>query len=348
MQEPQSGHGKAVRDRMQIMPENSEMRLRVCLDVGITQTRAWLMRGSEIVSRASVMQGIRGGFITGSQQHALQGIDGAVDECLKRAGITVDGAPIECLAAAGMVTSELGPYHVPHLQGPCGAPELAAGVVATRHAGRLDAPLFLVPGIRFGVDGACDGNDAMRGEETLIAGLLALQRMAPGDALLNLGSHWKLIGTDALGRIADSFTSVGGELIFAIARETILKGSLPPERPLEVALPDVMTGSRRAREHGLARALFLTRMDAQRAGLGVEGAYWQVAGAVIGDSAAGIVKRAGQGGVRIAGFAPLAQAWKHVLGEEGVDARLLGEAEVEQAFCAGLVTIVDAMKASGR
>jgi 2-dehydro-3-deoxygalactonokinase len=324
------------------------MRWRICLDVGITQTRAWLMRDGEIIARASEMQGIRGGFISGSHHGALQSIDDAIAACLQAAGIRAEDARIECVAVAGMVTSELGPYPVAHLDGPGNAQDLAVGVVVREVSGIVIAPLFLVPGIRFGGDGASEANDAMRGEETLIVGLLDKGLMQPGEALLNLGSHWKLIRTDVSATIVDSYTGIGGELIFAIARETILKGALPAERPRDVSMVDVNQGLDRARKDGLGRALFLTRMDAQRAALPAERAYWQVVGAVIGDSESGILERVRGSGVHrvcVAGYPALGEAWREVLRQEGVTAQFLTELVVENAFCAGLMKIVDLVKA---
>lgn len=365
--------------------EVTEGGLHVCLDVGITQTRAWLRRGGACLAQARTMEGIRSGFVSGSSHQAVVAIDGAVAECLRQAG--VEPGAVEWLAAAGMVTSELGPYPVAHLDAPGGLAELAAGIERREYRGVVDAPLYLVAGIRFGAlagrgvkpfeaapggaglagrgndaaknDAGDGGKDAMRGEETLVMGLLAEGLLEAGEPLLNLGSHWKLVGTDASGRITDSFTGLGGEMIFAVARESILKGSLPAERPEAVSLAAVEAGRSRAKAEGLGRALFQTRMDAVRAGLPPDECYWQVAGAVIGDFLPAVVRRAahaskgranmaqGSSGlagtkqVGIAGFGPLAQAWAASLEEYGIAARLLTAEQVDAAFCAGLERLVE-------
>jgi 2-dehydro-3-deoxygalactonokinase len=318
-------------------------KLQICLDVGITQTRAWLRSAGDLLAHARTMEGIRSGFVKGSRQEAVAAIDHAIGECLRQAGIPPEAADVEWLAAAGMVTSELGPYTVPHLDAPCGVAELTAGLERRQYRGIVTAPIYLVPGIRFGSPAEPDSKDAMRGEETLIAGLLAQELLQPGEPLLNLGSHWKLVETDTAGRVTKSLTGLGGEMIFALARETILKGSLPEERPQSVDLDSVEVGRKRAQNHGLGRALFLIRMDAVRDQVPPDACYWQLAGAVIEDFRPGVFQAGSQSGcakVGIAGYGPLAEAWTQALAAHGLEARVFSSVEVDGAFCAGLAAVV--------
>jgi 2-dehydro-3-deoxygalactonokinase len=105
----------------------------------------------------------------------------------------------------------------------------------------------------------------MRGEETLCVGLLELGWLRPGGALLNLGSHWKLVSIDDRGRIAASRTTLTGELAFAVQTQTILASSLPRDWPASLDPRWVERGMELERDAGLARALFSVRLAEQRA-----------------------------------------------------------------------------------
>jgi 2-dehydro-3-deoxygalactonokinase len=309
--------------------------INICLDVGITQTRAWAMESGWIVAQARTFEGIRGSIAHENRSPALDAIRHVIAECLKQ----VDGGRLDSVLAAGMATSELGPFPLSHIASPAGLKQLSDNVVQRSFPGEPSIPLFLVPGIRFGTDS--DSNDAIRGEETLIVGLLAGGRFAPGDALLNLGSHWKLIRTNPESQIIDSFTGNGGELMMAISRETILKSILPKERPHEVLMDAVQTGRDRSKRYGLARTLFLSRMDTQRNNLTSAQTYWQVAGALIEDALVAFRPRLSEiSRLVISGHLPLSQAWAAALCESGIESRVLTEEEVEQSFCIGLNKIV--------
>jgi 2-dehydro-3-deoxygalactonokinase len=312
--------------------------MSICLDVGITQTRAWAVKSREIVGRAKILEGIRGAATDENRPAAMAAIQRVIAECL--GGKTLRGE-VDFIAAAGMITSELGPYPLDHIQGPAGMKRLSERVVQTHLPIDAQVPFFLVPGIRFGNDFDFDRNDSLRGEETLVMGMLASGHLAPGDALLNLGSHWKLISTNAASEIAESYTGMGGELMLAVSRETILKSNLPKDRPEELVVDAIKTGRERAARHGIGRTLFLSRMDSQRRGLTAEESYWQLAGALIEDSLIGLrhfLKRSARAG--ISGYRPLAEAWADALRQLGIESRIFSEDEIEIAFCAGLKCIV--------
>ncbi len=312
--------------------------IHICLDVGITQTRAWALTGGEIVARARVLEGIRGSISSEDRMPAIHAIQNVIAECLEQ----IDGGAaggIGFISAAGMATSELGPFPLSHIQGPAGVKRLSENVACRQFSAGRQIPLFLVPGIRFDGDG--EASDAIRGEETLVMGMLARGHLTPGDALLNLGSHWKLIRTNTDSEIIESRTGIGGELMLAVSRETILKSNLPVERPSDLIEEALTKGRQRASQYGLGRTLFLSRMDSQRRGLTSPQAYWQLAGALIEDALTGL--RSSLKGIRrlgISGYAPLAKAWSIALAELGIESRIFTDEEIESSFCAGLREIV--------
>jgi 2-dehydro-3-deoxygalactonokinase len=316
---------------------------KLCLDVGITQTRVWLLKEREIVARASILQGIREGA-----EAATASIERAIQQCLQNAGLS-GPIQVDYIAAAGMVTSELGPYALPHLRGASSTTRFADNIEERRYSGCVEAPLFLIRGLRFGDDSHPDERDAMRGEEALFVGLLARGVLENGQSLLNLGSHWKLILSNSKGEIEASYTGIGGELALAISRETILKSALPEARPTRLDTEHLDRGRARSMEYGLGRALFLLRMDTQNETISQAQAYWQMLGAIIGDALPFLTQRAQRtagGHVAIAGYPALAQAWARALDCQQVTSRLLTDAEVEQSFCAGLVHIVERRQAA--
>jgi 2-dehydro-3-deoxygalactonokinase len=315
---------------------------KLCLDVGITQTRVWLVDRHTIIAKASTMQGIRGGA-----DAAAHSIDETIQACLRSAALGEESR-IDFIAAAGMVTSELGPYFLPHLHGATGIERLAKHVVKRQYVGCVCAPLFVVPGLRFGDAENRDERDGMRGEETLFFGLQDKGLIHRGEGLLNLGSHWKLIVSNAEGEIQGSYTGIGGELALAISRETLLKSALPEVRPSVLNIESLKRGEQRSVENGLGRSLFLLRMDTQNEPLTQEAVYWQMLGAIVGDALPFIVRQLRHGDNRrvlIAGYSALASGWAYTLSGHGIGSTILTDGQIEESFCAGLVRIVEsAMK----
>lgn len=319
---------------------NDNNRISLCLDVGITHTRAWGFRSGEIIARAKALEGIRGSAGRQDRTPALNAIANVISECRLKIKELENGTPLDRISAAGMVTSELGPFPVDHIQGPAGITQLSENVVDKGYLKDLQAHLLLVPGIRFGSAGEDDASDAIRGEETLVMGLLARGSLGPGDALLNLGSHWKLIGINAKSEIVESYTGIGGELMLAVSRETILKNILPDERPSRLISASLRKGRERGARYGLDRTLFLSRLDSQRRNATSDQIYWQLAGAVIEDSLRGLRQRLQQfKRVGITGYPPLVEAWAEVLSEIGIEPQSISEIEVELSFCTGLERI---------
>ena len=97
------------------------------------------------------------------------------------------------------------------------------------------------------------------------------------------GSHTKLVEVDRLGRITRSHTSLAGELLAAVARQTLIAASLPPELPDRLDFEATEAGARAALGHGLGRAAFLVRIAALTETLNAEerAGFW--IGAVLMD-----------------------------------------------------------------
>jgi 2-dehydro-3-deoxygalactonokinase len=219
----------------------------LALDWGTTSLRASLLgEGGVVLEQRQQPWGIQqlpeGGYVA-----ALRGIAGDWLQALA-------GLPI---IASGMVGSAQGWREVPYLPCPADAAALAAGLLGFEAwPGKL---LHIVPGVRV----ATGTPDVMRGEETQVLGVLALQpALAQGRATLLLpGTHSKWVQLDA-GRITALRTYMTGELYGLLAQHSILGrpareagGATPSGDAFERGIAAVRaTGS-----PGLASLLFSTR-----------------------------------------------------------------------------------------
>lgn len=228
----------------------------VVVDSGTTSTRVSLLEEGFVRSSTSRRGGARDVVRTKNRRELLVHIRRLADTALERAESRWDA--VEAIVAFGMITSELGLEEVPHLRAPVGYRALADGMVERDYGDALPAPVFLVPGVRSGGDDLAFA-DFMRGEETEVAGLLGLGEPAPPFLYISTGSHTKFVGVDDQGRIDWSLTTLSGELLLALQRETILAGLIDLDRsPADLAA--LGEGARYVERAGLSRALFGARL----------------------------------------------------------------------------------------
>jgi 2-dehydro-3-deoxygalactonokinase len=177
-------------------------------------------------------------------------VNGMFDGVLS--ALTVDWEPLP-VALCGMVGSTLGWKLVPYVEAPCGAEDLERAVVSFPWNGRR---VTIAPGVR--AKSIFDGPDVMRGEETQIAGALALHpELTGGERLFCLpGTHAKWVELSD-GRIQTVTTAISGELFALLARHgTLCAGAGPWEGEANEAF---RFGLKRSREVPLLQALFETR-----------------------------------------------------------------------------------------
>jgi 2-dehydro-3-deoxygalactonokinase len=227
----------------------------LAFDIGTTFGRAWLVENGRILGASRERGGARD-VAQGRQR-------GWVIDLMLRLGrsavkdAAAEWSSIDAALAFGMITSELGLEEIPHLDAPVGVKDIA-GALRERRVEELPVPLFLVPGVRSPNDGV-ELSDVMRGEETQVVGLVS----SPGTRLplvfVSTGSHTKFVFVDTDSRICWSITTLSGELIWALHRETILSKLVDPTHSLD-DLSFVERGARAVQDGGLSRALFATRL----------------------------------------------------------------------------------------
>ena len=228
----------------------------LAIDSGTTRTRVWLMpSGGDPVEAASGIAGARDRAHRRDRAWLLAMVRKLTGQALATAG--ADWGDVEAAIGFGMITSELGLVEVPHLVAPVGREALAAAITDW-DGGLGPVPLLLVPGVRTPPE-LVPGADVMRGEETEIAGVLARELIAPPFLYVSPGSHSKFAWVDEQGRIAWSLTTLSGELLWALHRETILAGLVDPAAP-DLDPVRVEEGARIAESGGLTRTLFAARV----------------------------------------------------------------------------------------
>jgi 2-dehydro-3-deoxygalactonokinase len=286
----------------------------VAVDWGTSRLRAWLMEGARAVDRAASDDGM-GRLAPAAFEPAL----------LRLIGPWLADGPVD-VVACGMVGARQGWIEAGYAAVPCRpvAPPFAAPAVA-------DARLRvrIVPGLKQDAP-----PDVMRGEETQIAGHLALTTGFDGIVCLP-GSHTKWTEISA-GEVVSFRTFMTGELFAAIRDHTVLRHTMGKDgdaAAFETAVNDAM-----ARPEALAQRLFGLRAEALLSGLAPDSAASRLSGLLIGLELA--AARAYWLGREIAliGDEALARRYQSALTAQGVPCTLV---DGEQATLAGLAIARD-------
>src|SRR5262252_6315623 len=340
---------------MRNIHRRGQSTLAIYLDVGTTNTRAWLLDGSRIVAKAVRPIGVRDTARDRSKTRIHTAVAELIEEMRIEARDSSPSAVPSCVAAAGMSSSPLGLADIPHAPAPAGIRELAASSQWLDLPEVTDLPILLVPGVRTGrnwgsTDSStyCSGDsigdtDVMRGEETLCVGLTSLGLVRPPAVLLNLGSHWKAIVVDGEARIASSLTTLSGELIHSAQTQTVLASSVIGERPEKLDYHWIEAGMKEQRRSGLPRALFCVRL-LELAGQGSreDRLAFMIGAFVAADLDLFIARGVFAYNTRaaIAGSPPLAEAWRSALESMSIKAAALNPDQVDQAMLGGLRSIL--------
>ncbi len=232
----------------------------ITVDGGTTNTRLYLIENGSLTATRAIPLGARAN---------LQG-DGALARAMHDAIAELQSLckeKITKILASGMITSEMGLCPLPHLPAPAGLAELHGAMHETSLPEISEIPFVFLRGVKL-TGKTLEDCDMMRGEETELMGI-----DAGGDALVILpGSHSKLIRTDGGGRISHFETLLSGEMMWALATDTILADSFPFGESTLSPEP-LLDGYRYAKEHGVNAALFKVRVLRNLCGGSKDDAY---------------------------------------------------------------------------
>ena len=176
----------------------------------------------------------------------------------------------------GMAGAKQGWIEAPYAQIPC-APAGTAPVTAPTTDPRLW--VRILPGLC-----QMDPPDVMRGEETQIAGFLALEPGFDGTLCLP-GTHTKWVRVSD-GQVQHFRTAMTGETFAVMSRHSVLRHSLSDDTPDEATFAEALTRAARAPE-GLLADLFTVRSGALLSGSTPAQAAGRLSGLLIGAELAG-------------------------------------------------------------
>lgn len=270
----------------------------IAVDWGTTNLRAWAMAGDRPLASLAAPLGM-GTLARDAFEPALLG---AIEDWLE-AGKTIP------VVACGMVGARQGWQEAPYAPVPC-APLVAA---AMRRVATADPRVSVA--IVHGLSQE-EPADVMRGEETQIAGLLALEKGFEGAVCLP-GTHTKWAAVEA-GEVQRFRTFMTGELFGLVSAQSILRHSLAEgaetdERAFADALAEIA-----ADPAGLAASLFSTRAAGLLRGMTPAQARGRISGLLIGLEIAAMRRELGRG-VTLLGETGLARRYAGALALLGLE-----------------------------
>ena len=228
------------------------MKLYITIDGGTTNTRITLVGDKRMIDGIKLNIGARKSIENRSELEA--GIKEAIETLLKRNGICEKD--IVCVLASGMITSEFGLCCLDHITAPAGIGELNATTERIQLDRITSIPFVFIRGVKVDTD-SFESFDIMRGEETELMGIMNAEY---GECIYVLpGSHSKIIRVDELGRITDFSTMMTGEMIGALAGQTILKDAVDLSIS-EVENEYLLKGYDYSLKEGINKALFKARV----------------------------------------------------------------------------------------
>jgi len=237
------------------------------------------------------------------------------------------GPGVTPVLAAGMVGARQGWVEAPYRATPC-AP-LAAGQLTRAPCRDPRIAVFIAPGLS-----QARPTDVMRGEETQIAGALALYPEFDGVFCLP-GTHSKWARVSA-GEVVGFQTFMTGELFALIAGQSVLRHSLTGQDSDEAAFDEALSDAL-SRPERVAARLFSIRAESLLSGLSPAAARGRLSGLLIGmELAAARPFWLGQR-VALIGSAGLCTSYARALSAQGVPSETLAAAD---CTLAGLSTLL--------
>lgn len=274
----------------------------IAVDWGTTNLRVFAMGRDGIVAQAASDDGM-----------GRLDRDGFEPALLRLVGPWLSEGRVMDVVACGMVGSRQGWHEAPYRAVPCAPLDPAALVIAPTRDARIR--VRLVPGLK-----QQHPADVMRGEETQIAGTLALM---PGfDGVICLpGTHSKWAHVSA-GEVVSFQTYLTGEMFALLSEASVLRHGMQgggwDEAAFDAAVSDAL-----ARPERIGARLFGIRAEGLIAGLPAAAARARLSGLLIGmELAAARPYWLGQA-VVIVGSEGISASYARALKGLGVEARLV-------------------------
>lgn len=238
----------------------------ILIDSGTTNSRIRLTRinSNEIIDSIKLNIGVRNTAIEGNNTILKNGLKEGLLKIINRNNLT--SQEIEYIIASGMITSNLGIYEVPHIKGPASIKDFASNSVVYKSEEFLNIPIIFIPGMENSVEDENDiifninDYDIMRGEEVETIGLLEQINVKGKGIMILPGSHTKYIFVDENKKLLSCLSTLGGETLLSIQKETILSKSLKKDLICTIQKDMLKKGYDAAREYGVTRGLYHVRL----------------------------------------------------------------------------------------
>ncbi|MBO0958774.1 2-dehydro-3-deoxygalactonokinase [Neobacillus sp. MM2021_6] len=240
----------------------------ILIDSGTTNSRLRLYdkTTSRVLDTEKIRVGVRDTAISGSNHNLKIELKQGLERLLAKHQLTP--SDIAYIAASGMITSNLGLYEVPHIPSPAGLEEFAKCSKVTRLEEFLDIPCVFIPGMKNRIDPtdtkdlvACINEfDVMRGEEVESFGLLKQFDVTGKGMIVLPGSHTKFVAVDERRDLLYCLSTLGGETLSALQKETILSNSLGSGLIKSVDQRMLECGFEAAKQHGVTRSFYHIRL----------------------------------------------------------------------------------------
>lgn len=285
----------------------------VAVDWGTSNLRAWgVGADGAILSSASSEKGM------GKLSQAA--FPAALAEIAGRLALPPGPMPV---LVCGMAGARQGWLEAPYLEAPADLRDLAANAVRPDMTGS-DLSVAILPGV-------CqrrNGENVMRGEETQLLGLAALNPDYSGLVCMP-GTHSKWAQLEGT-RIEHFSTAMTGELFELLKTHSVLRHSLAG--PLDG--PGRAEGFRAGAADGLERPddllglLFRVRAGTLLSGRAPDWSAGYLSGLLIGTEIAANRNRIGTAPVPLIGSPPLCALYEEVLGMSGASGRTVDATEI--------------------
>lgn len=274
----------------------------IAVDWGTTNLRAFAMQGATVVAQAMSDEGM-----------GRLDRDGFEPALLRLITPWLTEGKVTDVVACGMVGSRQGWHEAPYRTVPCAPLDPQTLVAAPTRDGRIR--VRLVPGLK-----QAQPADVMRGEETQIAGTLAIIPRFDGVVCLP-GTHSKWAHLSA-GEVVSFQTFMTGEMFALLSQASVLRHGMQGEGWDDAAF-DAGVADALARPERIGAKLFGIRAEGLIAGLSAAAARARLSGLLIGmELAAARPYWLGQA-VVIVGSEGISGSYARALRTLGVEARLV-------------------------
>jgi 2-dehydro-3-deoxygalactonokinase len=238
----------------------------ILIDSGTTNSRIRLVDSetNQITDTEKVRIGVRNTAIDGHNGELKSYLHKGLKKLLERNDLST--SDIEYIVASGMITSNLGLYEIPHITAPVTVDDFVRNSKVVVMKEFFNIPCIFVPGMSNDVADTSNPLeeinqfDVMRGEEVESIGLMNQLDLHGKGILVLPGSHTKFVIVDDNQSLSSCLSTLGGETLMAMQRETILSNSLSPELVQTVDKNILLKGYEAAKNYGLTRSFYHVRL----------------------------------------------------------------------------------------